>query len=74
MPKAFAGNQIDGQVLARLFRHAEWLSGVWTLLDDNMLNAVLVLLLATSILGPILTERFAPSMLVEKEHVRASAQ
>jgi len=84
------------EVLARLFRHAEWLSGVWTLtlpqvaatlvaydtrnaagerlLDDNMLNAVLVLLLATSILGPILTERFAPSMLVEKEHVRASAQ
>lgn len=33
------------------------------LLDDAMLNAVLVLMLATSILGPVLTERFAPRML-----------
>jgi hypothetical protein len=31
-----------------------------------MLNAVLVLLLATSILGPILTERFAPRMLAQR--------
>jgi hypothetical protein len=28
-----------------------------------MLNAVLVLMLATSILGPVLTEHFAPRML-----------
>jgi hypothetical protein len=33
------------------------------MLDSTMLNAVLVLMLATSILGPILTERFAPHML-----------
>jgi hypothetical protein len=33
------------------------------LLDDHMLNAVLVLMLTTSILGPVLTERFAPRML-----------
>lgn len=33
------------------------------MLDERMLNAVLVLMLATSILGPILTERFAPGML-----------
>jgi hypothetical protein len=33
------------------------------LLDGSMLNAVLVLLLATAILGPILTERFAPGVL-----------
>jgi Kef-type K+ transport system membrane component KefB len=32
------------------------------MLDDAMLNAVLVLMLATSIIGPILTERFAPRM------------
>ena len=39
------------------------------LLDERMLNAVLVLMLVTSILGPILTERFAPRMLdTEKEH------
>ena len=32
------------------------------MLDDTMLNAVLVLMVATSILGPVLTERFAPHM------------
>jgi hypothetical protein len=32
-----------------------------------MLNAVLVLMLATSILGPVLTEHFAPRMLEEQE-------
>ena len=34
------------------------------MLDETMLNAVLVLMLVTSILGPVLTERFAPRMLV----------
>src|SRR6201997_2093756 len=33
------------------------------MLDGTMRNAVLVLMLATSILGPVLTERFAPGML-----------
>jgi Na+:H+ antiporter len=33
------------------------------MLDERMLNAVLVLMLVTSILGPVLTERFAPRML-----------
>ena len=33
------------------------------LLDDNMLNAVLVLLVVTSVLGPILTELFTPGMI-----------
>ncbi len=37
------------------------------LLDDKILNAVLVLLLTTSILGPILTERFAKGMLDQRE-------
>jgi len=35
------------------------------MLDGTMLNAVLVLMLVTSILGPVLTERFAPRMLEE---------
>jgi hypothetical protein len=35
------------------------------LIDSHLLNAVLVLLLVTSILGPTLTERFAPSLLHE---------
>jgi Na+:H+ antiporter len=33
------------------------------MLDERMLNAVLVLMLVTSILGPVLTERFAPRMI-----------
>jgi Kef-type K+ transport system membrane component KefB len=36
------------------------------LLDDRILNAVLVLLLTTSILGPILTERFAMGVLAQR--------
>jgi Kef-type K+ transport system membrane component KefB len=32
------------------------------LLDDRMLNVVLALMLSTSILGPVLTERFAPRL------------
>jgi len=35
------------------------------LLDLKMLNVVIVLMLVTSILGPILTERFAAQMLPE---------
>jgi hypothetical protein len=33
------------------------------LLDEKMLNAVLVLLVVTSILGPIMTELFTPRMI-----------
>ena len=36
------------------------------LLDDRMLNVVLALMLSTSILGPVLTERFAPRLRKEK--------
>jgi hypothetical protein len=32
------------------------------LLDDTTLNAVLVLMVVTAILGPVLTELFAPKM------------
>ena len=35
-----------------------------------MLNAVLVLMVATSILGPVLTERFAPRMLEDDARKR----
>ena len=37
------------------------------LLDTRMLNVVLVLMLATSILGPVLTERFAPRLRDEEK-------
>jgi Kef-type K+ transport system membrane component KefB len=36
------------------------------LLDDRMLNVVLALMLSTSILGPVLTEHFAPRLQQEK--------
>jgi hypothetical protein len=39
------------------------------LLDDKMLNTVLVLMLVTSVLGPVLTERFAPRMLARDSRV-----
>jgi len=42
------------------------------LLDGRMLNTVLVLLLATSILGPVLTERFAPRMLEQEAGAKAA--
>ena len=35
------------------------------LLDVHMLNVVFVLLVVTAVLGPVLTERFAPDMLPE---------
>jgi Kef-type K+ transport system membrane component KefB len=35
------------------------------LIDGQMLNVVFVLMLTTSILGPVLTERYAPAMLSE---------
>jgi hypothetical protein len=35
-----------------------------------MLNAVLVLMLATSIFGPLLTERFVPRMLEDEARER----
>jgi Kef-type K+ transport system membrane component KefB len=36
------------------------------LLDQQLLNVVLVLMLTTSILGPVMTERFAPRLLEEE--------
>ena len=35
------------------------------LLDERMLNVVLVLVLTTSVLGPVLTQRFAPRLVAE---------
>jgi Kef-type K+ transport system membrane component KefB len=37
------------------------------LIDQGLLNAVLVLMLVTAILGPVLTDRFAPRMLEETQ-------
>jgi Na+/H+ antiporter NhaC len=40
------------------------------MLDERMLNAVLVLMLVASALGPVLTQRFAPHMLDDEAHER----
>ena len=37
------------------------------LIDERLLNAILVLMLTTAILGPVLTERFAPRMVHDQE-------
>jgi hypothetical protein len=42
------------------------------LLDGKMLNTVLVLMLVTSILAPVLTERFTPRMLAKDSRVDAT--
>jgi len=36
------------------------------LIDDRVLNSVFVLMLSTSILGPVMTQFFAPRMLPER--------
>lgn len=38
-----------------------------------MLNAVLVLLVATAILGPVLTELFTPGMVEQEAHTKEGA-
>jgi hypothetical protein len=43
------------------------------LLDERMLNAVLALLVATSILGPFLTELFTPGLVRQMARTKAAA-
>jgi Kef-type K+ transport system membrane component KefB len=42
------------------------------LIDDRLLNVVLVLMLTTAILGPVLTERFAPRIVSNLKPARAA--
>ena len=43
------------------------------LLGEEIFNAVLVLLVVTSLLGPILTELFAPGMVEQEARAKAAA-
>ena len=43
------------------------------LLPEEIFNAVLVLLVVTSLLGPVLTELFTPGMVREEAHTKAAA-
>jgi Kef-type K+ transport system membrane component KefB len=62
--------QVAATLAATLVAHETLGAGGQRLLDDHMLNAVLVLMLTTSILGPVLTERFAPRLLDEATVLR----
>jgi Kef-type K+ transport system membrane component KefB len=55
--------QVAATLAATLVAYDTRNSAGQRLLDGTMLNAVLVLMLATSILGPVLTELFTPRML-----------
>jgi len=56
--------QVAATLAATLVARDTLSTGGQRLLDDRMLNVVLVLVLVTSILGPVLTERFAPRLAV----------
>lgn len=60
---AAAGGPHQGSADGRIVAYDTANRAGQRMLDGTMLNAVLVLMLATSILGPVLTERFAPRML-----------
>ena len=54
--------QVAATLAATLVAHETFNAAGQRLLDDRMLNVVLVLVFTTSLLGPILTERFALRM------------
>lgn len=58
--------QVAATLAATLVAYSTFNPAHQRLLDDRMLNVVLVLMLVTSILGPTLTERFAPHLVDER--------
>jgi len=54
--------QVAATLAATLVAHQTFNAAGQRLLDDRMLNVVLVLVFTTSLLGPVLTQRFAPRM------------
>ena len=58
--------QVAATLAASLAAYDTYNSAGQRLVDGRLLNVVLVLMLTTSILGPVLTERFAPRMLPER--------
>jgi Kef-type K+ transport system membrane component KefB len=54
--------QVAATLAATIVAHETLGVGGQRLLDDRMLNAVLVMMFVTAILGPVLTERFAPRL------------
>lgn len=56
--------QVAATLAATLVAHRTVDGAGQPLLDGRMLNAVLIMVLVTAILGPVLTQRFAPRMMV----------
>ena len=54
--------QVAATLAATLIAYKTFNAAGQPLLDDRMLNAVLMMVLVTAILGPMLTQRFAPDM------------
>jgi hypothetical protein len=54
--------QVAATLAAALVAHATFDAAGRPLLDSDVLNAVLVLVLLTAVIGPLLTARFAPRM------------
>jgi Kef-type K+ transport system membrane component KefB len=55
--------QVAATLAATLVAYKTYNAAHQPLLDSRMLNGVLIMVLVTSILGPVLTQRFAPGML-----------
>jgi len=58
--------QVAATLAATLAAYATYNPAGERLIDRELLNVVLVLMLTTSILGPVLTERFAPRLLEDE--------
>ena len=61
--------QVAATLAATLVAHDTLGATGQRLLDDRMLNVVLVLVLLTAILGPVLTDLFAPRLTSDRAHV-----
>jgi Kef-type K+ transport system membrane component KefB len=55
--------QVAATLAATLVAYRTFDAAGHPLLDSRMLNGVLIMVLVTSVLGPVLTQRFAPQML-----------
>ena len=64
--------QVAATLAATLVAYKTFNPAGQRLLDDRLLNVVLVLMLTTSILGPVLTEHFAPRMLQDLRPAKAT--
>ncbi len=66
--------QVAATLAATLVAHDTLGRAGQRLLDDRMLNVVLVLVLVTAILGPVLTERFAPRLAIGRAHLETNVR